>query len=69
MIPWFIVNLIAALVSPFGLDVYVKARSNRHGADRIHFMRRLPGAPRPRKLAPYRGGPIEAGDILRQPHG
>ena len=64
MIPWFIVNLVAAIVSPFGLDVYTLARSDRYGAERIYFMRRQPGAPRPRKLAPYRGDRLEVGETL-----
>lgn len=66
MIPWFIVNIIGAIASLFGRDTYVTAThgSWRWGADRIHFTPIVPGVPRPRKLAPYRGGPLQAGQLL-----
>ncbi|MDH4746858.1 hypothetical protein OMP43_22805 [Sphingomonas sp. CBMAI 2297] len=62
MIPWFIVNIISAVASIFGRETYVTVNhgSWRWGADRIHFMPIIPGVPRPRKLAPYRGGPLTA---------
>lgn len=64
MIPWFIVNLIAALAWPFGYEVNVlaTARSWRWGADRVFFFPRDPDAPSRTVLAPYRGGPLMSAD-------
>jgi hypothetical protein len=57
MIPWFIVDLIGVLASPFGWEVYVTARSdNRLGAERIHFIRRVAGAQKLRRLKPHQAG-------------
>lgn len=59
MIPWFVVHIIGWLAWPFGREVYVTATSgNWWGADRVHFIERDRSLPRPRKLAPYRGGPL-----------
>lgn len=58
MIPWFIVTLIDLIVRPFGYDAFVTATSGNWGADRVHFVKRGPGVPRPHKLKPYLGGPL-----------
>jgi len=62
MIPWCVVNVIAFLAQLLGLDVYVEAVAGRRCAKRIYFMRREPGAPRLRRLAPYRSGPLTPAD-------
>jgi len=55
MIPWFIVNFVAAIASLFGLDAYVRARSgNWWGAECIYFVRRQPGSQKLKRLGPYR---------------
>lgn len=61
MIPWFIVNLIGAIASVFGYDVYVRAWSGDWwGAERVYFMPRVAGAQKLRRLAPWNGGPLMA---------
>lgn len=56
MIPWFLVTLIDHLAWPLGYQNYVTAQGGpgwhrgRFGADRVHFMRKAPGAKRVPKL-------------------
>ncbi len=49
MIPWFIVNLIGSVANLFGYNVYCRATGNswQWGADRVYFLKREPGEPRP----------------------
>lgn len=61
MIPWFIVDIIGALASIFGYDIYVRAWSgNWWGAEGIYFMHRVPGAQKLRRLSRWNGGPLMA---------
>lgn len=52
MIPWFIVGLIDLVAWPLGYQTYVTAQGGpglhrgRFGADRIHFIKKAPGATR-----------------------
>lgn len=52
MIPWFIVDLIGCVAGGFGRDVYASATGNswQWGADRLHLVKRPPGAPRPTRM-------------------
>jgi len=63
MIPWFVVNIAAALARPFGREVYVHGRYQDRGVRRISFHRRDPRQPRARRLRPYDGGPLVPGQV------
>lgn len=58
MIPWFIVSIIDFIAWRFGYQTYVQAQGGpgwhcgRFGAERIYFIRRIPGEPRPKRLRP-----------------
>ena len=60
MFPWFFVALVDALASLFGYQIYVRAvggpgfHRGGVGADRIYFIKRPAGPPRPKALRPRR---------------
>lgn len=63
MIPCLLVDIIDAVTSRLGYDMTVLRRSDRRwSVERFWLHRRPAGQPRPRKLGPYRGGPLTAAD-------
>lgn len=67
MIPTWFVNACATVAFIFGYDCNCHCRSDRRGVKSFYFLRRPAGSPRPRRIGPWRGGPLVAVEPLDQP--